>query len=274
MKHNIGVIINYCTNDYKFIGPNIRQIIKFSQDIFVTYSDHFYTGQPENQKLLLRTIKENPKARFVDMKYHLVKSPLPELFCRLLPRTGNLRPLYGPHYWACMSRYLGYSQLSKDIKYILFLDADEIVDGAKFKRWLETEDYQQFQSLSFGCYVYFRSPRYQAITIEMCGLLTRNCKIAKSLFLSHNDRWNLYQYLSGAKKSHVVDTNGVPMIHHYAWARTKNEMLNKVATWGHSQERDWKKLVLAEFAHPFNGTDFLRHYKYITVKPFINFSKD
>ena len=274
MQHNIGVIINYCTNDHKFIGPSIRQIAKFSENIVVTYSDHFYTGQPENKQLIQQTIKENLKAKFIEMKYSLVKPPIPEFICQLLPRTGNIRPLYGPHYWACMSRFVGYQSIPKGVDYLLFLDADEIVDGDRFINWLNAFDYESYQSLLFSCYSYFRDPKYQATTIEGCGLLTRNTKIDKKIFLSHNDRHNIYHKLPGLKKDAVMGLDNKPMFHHYAWARTKEGMLRKVATWGHSQERDWKSIVNNEFSHSFNGTDFLRHYHYKTVKPFVDFTKN
>jgi len=61
-----------------------------------------------------------------------------------------------------------------------------------------------------------------------------------------------------------------PMIHHYGWAKPKKNLLKKVTTWGHSKDRNWIKLIEKEFSHPFNGTDFLAHYQYKTVKPFVN----
>jgi len=272
MSPKIGVVINYCTNDYKFIKPNINQVALIGpKEIIVTYTDHFYNGEREDLALIKKTIKENPKARFVEIKYYPVKPPFNEFFLRLIPRSFNLRPLYGPHYWACMARYTGYRQLSEKVDYVLFLDADEIIDGERFRQWLETNEYQKLGGMIFACYLYFRKPIYRAKTWEECGLLVKNYKIKKGDFLSHNDRRNIYRKAPSPKKSFILGIDGQPMIHHYAWARNKKEMLKKVKTWGHSQERNWEKLVLEEFSRPFNGTDFLRHYKYEKVTPFISF---
>lgn len=273
MKHKIGVAINYCTNDYKFIRPSVKQVGKFAQKIIVTYTDHFYTGEPEDITLIKRTIRENPEAKFVQIKYRLIKPPFSESLCCLIPRSTNLRPLYGPHYWACMARWVGYRHLPKNIDYLLFLDVDEIIDGQRFKQWLDAGEYQLLEAMIFACYFYFRNPRHRAKTWEECGLLIKNARFNKKDFLSHYDRRNLFRKAHWPKKSGVLGLDARPMFHHYAWARNKKEMLKKVETWGHSQERNWKELVLREFSHPFNDTDFLRHYQYRIVKPFIKFSK-
>lgn len=263
------MIINYCTNDYQFIKPSLDQVKKFSSEIVITYADHFYNGEKENYPLLKKTISENPKVKFARMNYCSVKPPIPEFLCKLIPRSTNLRPLYGPHYWACNSRLIGYQQLSNKVNHVLFLDTDEIIDGRRFKTWLDTKEYQSFGAISFGCYFYFRSPRHRATTIEGCGLLIKKIKIPDKVFLSHYDRHNIYRKTPGAKKRFALGLDGKPLFHHYAWARGKKGMLKKVQTWGHSQERNWTKLVLKEFSHKFNGTDFLRSYKYEVVKPFI-----
>lgn len=272
MNHKISAIINYCTNDYKFIRPGIKQVRKFASQIVVTYTDHFFNGQPEDFSLIKKTIKENPEAEFVKIKYKLIKPPINDFLCRLIPRSTNLRPLYGPHYWACMARFIGYQKVSKAVDYFLFLDADEIVDGKRFREWLDTGKHRSLEAMIFDCYFYFRSPRHQAKSLEQCGLLVKNINISKKTFLSHYDRRNVYRKAAGPKKDHILGLNNKPLIHHYAWARTKKGMLKKVETWGHSQERNWTDLVLKEFSHSFNGTDFLRSYKYRTVKPFVSFS--
>jgi hypothetical protein len=56
------------------------------------------------------------------------------------------------------------------------------------------------------------------------------------------------------------------MIHHYSWVRTKEEMLRKVKSWTHSGDRDWVSQVEKEFAHEFNGTDFVHGYEYNIVE--------
>jgi hypothetical protein len=67
----------------------------------------------------------------------------------------------------------------------------------------------------------------------------------------------------------VYSTDGTPMIHHYSWVRTKEEMLQKVKSWGHRDDTDWQNLVEKEFSHNFTGTDFVpgHNYEYEVIEP-------
>ena len=64
----------------------------------------------------------------------------------------------------------------------------------------------------------------------------------------------------------LIGYENKPVIHHFSWVRTKDEMLQKVNSWGHRFDRDWGKLVEEEFTRPFNGTDFVHGYNYDVVK--------
>lgn len=272
MSDRIGVIVNFCSNDGHLIGPSLDQLNQFASRVLVTYTDHFYNGQPENLELVKKIIRQNPGVEFVKIKYHLVEPPIPERICQLIPRSTNLRPLYGPHYWACFARYIGYRKINKkDLDYLMFLDADEVIDGKRFRLYLDKKDYRRYQALHFSCYFYFRDPQHRATVNEGCGLFIKNTTLNKKTFLSHFDRENVFRKMPGPKRKFVLGPDQRPMIHHYAWARGLENMLQKVSTWGHSRERDWVSLVRNEFSHPFNGTDFLRGYRYRRVKPFIDF---
>ena len=58
-RYNVTTIINYCTNDYRFIGHCIHEAKQFSEQIIVPVCDHFLDGTPENRELLDRTYEEN-----------------------------------------------------------------------------------------------------------------------------------------------------------------------------------------------------------------------
>ena len=106
-------IVNFCTHDYRFLKPCLREAGKFSSQILVACSDHFFDGKPENQELLKKAKEENPEVEFV-----------------LLPfETGTGE---NQQYWVTLSRWNALSHVQENIKYILFLDADEIVEGEKF----------------------------------------------------------------------------------------------------------------------------------------------
>ena len=56
------------------------------------------------------------------------------------------------------------------------------------------------------------------------------------------------------------------MFHHYSWVRTKAQLLKKVSSWAHKDDRNWAAFVEEEFSRPFNGTDFVHGFSYTTVK--------
>jgi len=148
MKHSIATVINYCTNDYQFLRPNINQVKKFSQQIIVPVCDHFYDGSLENQVLINRSIKENPEADFIKFKYdHKATFPFWRGWQFIL-RHLSLGSVWGPQYWICFARQLGFKAIKPPVDYVLFLDADEIIDGWKFMAWLNTNHYKKITHLS------------------------------------------------------------------------------------------------------------------------------
>lgn len=270
MDHKIGVIINYCTNDYKFLRHNVKAVSKFSEEIIIPIADHFYDGTLENKKLILKSIKENKEARFVRFPYKHKERDQNYIMWRLR-RILKLSLVGGSQYWICLARLIGYRNLSKKVKYALFLDADEIVDNEKLIKWLNTGQYKKFDAMKLANYWYFREPNHQATTYEDSPLLIRKNNIQKGFFFDYSEREGIYQKISGKKKRMVFGLNHKPMVHHYCWARSKKEMLKKVQTWGHNKDRNWEKLVIKEFSHKFNGRDFVQNYRFKTVKPYISF---
>jgi len=270
MKNSIATVINYCTNDYQFLRPNINQVKKFSQQIIVPVCDHFYDGSLENQVLINRSIKENPEADFIKFKYdHKATFPFWRGWQFIL-RHLSLGSVWGPQYWICFARQLGFKAIKPPVDYVLFLDADEIIDGWKFMAWLNTNHYKKNNALKPANYWYWRSQAHQATVWENSPLLAKYSSLKQAVFIDHDERNATYNSIPSPKTRMALGLDLKPMIHHYGWAKPKKNLLKKVTTWGHSKDRNWIKLIEKEFSHPFNGTDFLAHYQYKTVKPFVN----
>jgi hypothetical protein len=157
--------------------------------------------------------------------------------------------------------------LSAGIEAVLFLDADEIPEGAKFSEWLEASDYQQNTVMKLANYWYFREPTYQALSWEDSVVLVQTRAITRDLILRQEERDAIYDLLPGPKRRHVTGPDGEPMFHHFSWVRTKDEMLKKVRSWGHKGDRNWTELVEEEFSGDFQGTDFIHGYQYKTIQP-------
>ena len=68
-NHLITTVINYCSNDYRFIKKCIDEAKKFSHQVIVPVSDHFFDGTKENRDLLNLTYLENPTCEFIEYEF-------------------------------------------------------------------------------------------------------------------------------------------------------------------------------------------------------------
>lgn len=249
MKCNyIASIINYCSNDFRFFRAVVKEALKFSR-VYIVAADHFFDGSEENIKLL-------------DFSFSL----FPECKSVIYPFVpGKFNSI---HLWHSFSRLVGFELLDKDIEYVLFLDADEVVDGSRFLEWLSKGEYQKFNVLKLANYWYFREERFQALTFEDSIVFARKKKLSKKNILHENERDAIFELMEAPKIRGVLGLDLQPMVHHYSWVRTKKEMLKKVKSWGHREDKNWEALIEKEFSGEFSGKDFLHGYSYKEVVPF------
>lgn len=242
----ISSIVQYSTLDYRFLKTNLEQLAKFSDEIIVVVCDHFFNGEPENQELLEKSFE--------------IMSEVPNCSTYLFEWEGMQS---NPGHYHNLSREIGTQKSTGD--WLLFVDGDEIVDD-NFKEWFETTAQLTDTTYWLTCYWYFREPTYRAKPYEGCGLLIKRSKC----------NWNIH-VREERQQFHSIDNfihgwytpilmQGEPMVHHYSWVRTKQEMLKKVANWGHKHDTNWAELVEEEFSRPFSGTDFVHGYEYIIVE--------
>lgn len=258
-KQPIAAIINFCSNESRFIGPCLEQALLFANQVIVPVCDHFFDGTPENRPLLESIYRAYPQCLFVEYPF------IPALIPRRI--FESVSPA---HFWHSCSRLVGRSCLDKTSEALLFLDADEIPDGALFAEWLEANDFHQHVVMKLSNYWYFREPIHQALSWEDSVVLVQTRAVTPELLLQEEERDALYDRLPGPKRRHVTACNGRPMFHHYSWVRSQEEMLKKVEAWGHRGDRNWKELVDKEFLAPFQGTDFVHGYQYTqVVSPFV-----
>lgn len=278
-NYKIASVISFCTNDYKFLNHCIKSIKPFSSEIIVPVCDHFYDGRSENLELITKSRDENLDAKFVMFEYDV------DYYKNL-----NLKRLTDPFqqnkhfidvevgdawFWNQVARLYGYNQISSDCDYVLFIDCDEIFDTGRFIDWLNLGQYKNFVSMLFDCYFYFRETKYQSIQTEdanaLC-LVNRHSLDDEHFFLHSSERYNFINFPSGNKCRKVVGIDGKPMVHHYSWVRTRDEMMRKVKSWSHNRDRNWTELVESEFNRNFNpisDVDFIHKYSYKEVEPYI-----
>jgi hypothetical protein len=255
-KKPIAVVINFCTNESRFLKACIEQARLFAQQIIVCVCDHFFDGTPEDETKLDLIYRSFPDCTFVQYPY-IPNRISPRLFQKISPA----------HFWHSLSRLISVHYLDPVIETVLFLDADEIADGKKFAEWLDNSDYHQHVVLRLANYWYFREPRYQALTWEDSVVLVHRRTLHSRLLLHEKERDAIYEFLPSPKRRAVTSCDGKPMFHHFSWVRTKEEMLKKVRSWGHRNDQPWESHVETEFSGPFSGVDFVHKYQYKTVIP-------
>lgn len=257
MNKQIATVINFCSNDYPFFEHCIKSAAAFSDQIVVPICDHFFDGTPENISLLQNVFAQYPKVSFVQFPFD--------------QESLQLRA-HQPWFWHNMARLVGWSLLKPEIDYVLFLDCDEVIDVTSFSEWLEQFQYRDFNALMLSNYWYFREPCYQARKWEDTAVFAKKEKIHGKTLLSGLERLGIYNGVTGKKKRGMKGMDGKPMIHHYSWVRTKEQMLKKVRSWSHRTDRNWEMLVEEEFSNPFSGRDFVHGYRFKTVEPAISLS--
>ena len=239
----IEAVILYSTNDFRFINTCINQLLKCDIKCHIITYSHMWNGTLEDEILLNKTItsyKDNSLVNFYKIDWEPNKSPW---------------------YWEGLGRYLGTQEVSPSSDFILYIDSDEIIDSDIFFEELEKNNFSKYNAIGLYGYWYWREPIYQSTTTEYTGTMVKT-ELAKQLPLMEGGR----NYYFNSISPQVIIGKKNPIIHHYSWVRTKNEMLNKVKNWGHCNDRqNWVECIEEEFTHPFNGKDFVHNYEYIKV---------
>lgn len=235
----LATIINFCTNDIRYLDRCIRAVAPFSAQLIIPICDHFFDGTPENHPLLEKIYTKYPKIDFIEYAFSL-----DEVYgtpAKLLPGS----PGWAQH-WHNTSRLIGTYFLKEEIEYVLFVDVDEIFSKAPCA---------SFDAVRFATYWYFQTPYRRATVYPDGPLLVKRDKLVHEALLDEDERMGLLHRIDGTKeREYKVD--GKPIVHHYSWVRSEEELQKKVATWGHHWERDWQ-LLLKE-----GKGDFVRGYTY------------
>ncbi len=268
MTDNLAIVINYCSNDAMFIDAMLRECekIKAGYVTVVVGSRLFVTLEPENIEHLQQLAGKYPWVQFVLYDVY----PITEIQNPLLHRKGA--------YWHNMARIHGTQKLDPKIEWILFLDADEIPEGERFRNWYSSTRLQQ-KVYKMANYWYFLDPELQSTSWEDSVMLVPRAACCSAVLMHDLERDGI-PIISGlqvernvvARVSSQTSPNeaisGLPMFHHYSWVRSKEGLLTKVRNWGHKDDTDWESRLATMSADTFNvdkDVDFIHGYKYIRV---------
>lgn len=232
----IAAVINFCTNDYRFLKKAIEETELFSHQVLVPVCDHFFDGTKENRNRLNQIYHDFPNTHFLEFAYDPDK-----LYTPYIQRISSDED------WGCLwhstARYLSYLHLSSEIDYVLFLDTDEIIEGKRFKDWLKNTKREKADAYWFSSYCYGFEASKRAPHEQQTALLVKRSAISPLKVLNAQERFGIFGSVPGSKRLNIVGLNGNPMIHHYSWVRTNEEILKKITTWGKKHERNWGEWI-------------------------------
>jgi hypothetical protein len=257
---NVSTVINFCSNDFRFLKACCEGARGFSQQIIITVCDHLFDGTEENYALLEHAFRMCPDVLFIEYPFDAKES-----YWRFSPYFPE-HP-YWRHDWHNTGRWIAFYFLPESCDYILFLDVDEIVDGPRFAEWLKQADVGSYSALRLAAHWYFREARYCARTCDDISLLVKKQALHPEYLWSTDERTGIFDAVRGKKEKGVKDRIARPFVDHYSWVRTQEELKKKFTAWGHYWERPWLDLLEKEYAGAFQGKDFVRHYDYEETVP-------
>jgi hypothetical protein len=248
----INTIVSYCTNDAKFLEPCVASATQFSNNVIVVYGETFYDGTPEDPVQLEADMLRCPDATFIPAPYRESMDPS---WHRNAARAEGVKYL---------------SRRGNNSAYTLLLDVDEIVEVDKFEAWWESQTDRK-DVYELDCYWYFRDPAFQATKTSRAGLLIRTELLPHANLYGPDGRWTMPLGLASHVQCGVVGLDSLPMVHHYSWVRTEEEMLRKVTTLGYDKDTEWEPLIRASFEKDFSikDRDFVNNYHYMMTVPYI-----
>ena len=256
----IGTIIISNSDDFQFLKALIPQTLKFSSYVSIAIGTKFWNGIPENIDKINRFIIENQYENVLYSLYDPIEDPKLCEHSKLVKQEAMLPEAY--------ARYIALNKIPNNqaLEYVLLLDSDELIEGDRFKTWLNKQIYKNYDVMKLACFWYWRLPVYRAKDyLEDSIVFIKRSALTIPLIFHHNARTATYYACPGKKRRMIIDNDdGLPFIHHYSWVRTYRQMMNKVTSWGHREESYVAK-VEEEFSREFNGTEFLKKLTYEIV---------
>lgn len=257
-RPKIASVISYCSLDCAFLPHVVAHARSFSDQIIIVLSDRRFCGSKEDHGSLFW---QYPDCTFIQYAY----TPERLYGTDVCYEKNDLR--LGRH-WHNTPRLIGSYFVDKGIDWIAFIDGDEVIDSLAMNNWLKSGLLDHSCAHRLSAYRYFREPSLRAEEISDTVLLMKKACAVPEVLLNLKERSGMIRDLGGNRD--VLGVDGFPMVHHYSWVRSKDNMLAKVRCWGHAQEKNYHNLIEAEMNQPFSGKDFIHGLTYKKVRPFID----
>ena len=240
---SLAAIIPLSSLEITWAEDTIREALRVASPVVVAYADHLSDGTRED-------------LAFVDKLRQTFANSPNLIFVPVLWRSG-----LSSRFWVRYLRYAAVPFVPLEVDYIIWLDADEILDSDIFNEWWMSNQglpARQEGATKLANYFYFRDARFQKVELDDSVVISRRRGMSSDAFFENpwQEREAFFYAYPGSKHLEL-GLGGRVMVHHMSWVRSKEGMLQKVSAWGHAGERDWEALVKEEWSREFNGRDFL-----------------
>lgn len=240
---SLAAIIPLSSLEITWAEDTIREALRVASPVVVAYADHLSDGTRED-------------LAFVDKLRQTFANSPNLIFVPVLWRSG-----LSSRFWVRYLRYAAVPFVPLEVDYIIWLDADEILDSDIFNEWWMSNQglpARQEGATKIANYFYFRDARFQKVELDDSVVISRRRGMSSDAFFENpwQEREAFFYAYPGSKHLEL-GLGGRVMVHHMSWVRTKEGMLQKVSAWGHAGEQDWESLVKEEWSREFNGRDFI-----------------
>jgi len=246
---SIGAVIPLSSIEAAFAAFTITEAARVSTVVVVVYADHLSDGTKEDLS-------------YVDAVRAQVESSRPGGTVVWAPVRWF--PGRTSRFWVRYLRWVGFGLVPRGTDYLMWLDADEVIDAPRFVEWWASAAAPPSSgeaTVKLDTFVYFRDERFQSTVLQNSPVVVRRSSLdSVSLFFDNDgkEREMFFDDLPTKGTAHAAGRDGKPLVHHYSWVRTKEGMLQKVRAWGHNADGgNWEAKVEEEFSHPFKGKDFV-----------------
>lgn len=150
--------------------------------------------------------------------------------------------------WHGYCAFLDASREREGGSWVMFLDGDEIPEGDVFRRWWQEQERTNDVGYKFANHWYFLLPTLRADAMEDSVLMVHSTCLNEDLLRNGERERDSLLSLTRRVERRVVSSapaggGGGVMFHHFSWVRSRADLLRKVRSWGHRDDRPWETLL-------------------------------
>lgn len=228
----LATIVSYCSQERPYIGDVVRNAVKFSDAVVVSIGTRLYSGPPEDTASLFELDVLGAVSDPADRaKLHLATYEVPSA----IPADQHTSHFHNLARLAGFQRARSVLGATHPRFWVLFLDADEVAEGDRFRAWLSAPaNAERLRSdtttmYKFANYWAFIHPQLVSTEHEDSVFMVHSSMLNQEALMHPRERDGIYlwHWSKGDAAGGRIDRarversvgNERPMFWHYSWVR-------------------------------------------------------